>query len=385
VTSLAAREALFAPLHIRELALPNRFVMSPMNRNAAPGGIPGDDIAQFYCRRVTGEAGLLFTGGAGIDHPAAVGVYADRPCNVPTLEAHTVEGWKHVLAAVHGAGGKLGVQLWHQGVMRTPGTGYHPEAPSCRPSGIWGPTGRRTRISPAFVARLAEPTAPLSDAQIVDVVEAYGRSARTAVELGFDVLGIHGSNGYLVDSFLWGETNRRADRWGGNRRERTRFAVEVVKAVRAAAGERTPIFFRFSQWKHHDLDARLAASPAELEEVLGPIADAGVDVFDASQFDFDVPEFPGSEMNLAGWARKLTGRLSMTVGSVGISRGLYDDHKGDPRAHDNLDAVARRFEGGEFDLIALGRSLLQDPGWVRKARLGEPFVPYTDAALRTTV
>jgi len=378
---VAGRSNLFAPLRIRGLSVANRFVMSAMNRNAAPGGTPGDDIAQFYRRRVDGEVALIVTGGIGIDHDAALGVSGDRPCNVPTLQGAARDGWQRVVRLVHERGGRIAAQLWHQGPMRAEGTGYHPEAASCRPSGIWGPVDRRTQIDPAYVARFAVPTHPIGDEEIGAIVAAYARTAATVFELGFDAIELHGSNGYLIDAFLWGETNRRTDRWGGNQRERTRFAVEVVKAVRAAAGESMPIFFRFSQWKHQDLDGRLAETPAELAEVLEPIAAAGVDVFDASEFDFDVPEFPGSELNLAGWAKKITGRLSVTVGSVGINRGLYDDARGAPTAFDNLDAVVRRFDRGEFDLVAVGRSLLQDPAWVRKVRLGLPFEPYSDAVL----
>jgi len=379
---VASRSSLFTPLRIRGLSLSNRFVMSAMNRNAAPGGVPGDDIAQFYRRRVDGEVGLIVTGGIGIDHDAAIGVSADRPCNVPTFAGRARDGWERVVRLVHEHGGKIGAQLWHQGPMRAEGTGYHPAAPSCRPSGIWGPIGRRTEIDPAYVARFARPTKAATDAELAAIIEAYARTARTVVELGFDALELHGSNGYLIDAFLWDETNRRTDRWGGNRHERTRFAVEVVKAVRRAVGPEMPVFFRFSQWKHQDLDARLAATPAELAEILEPIAEAGVDVFDASEFDFDVPEFPGSDRNLAGWAKAITGRPSMTVGSVGISRGLYDAAHGAPTAFDNVDALVRRFEREEFDLVAVGRSLLQDPEWVRKVRLGLPFEAYSDAVLR---
>ena len=383
MTAVSGHDALFQPLSIRGLTVPNRIVMSPVNRNAAPGGVPGEDIARFYRRRVDGETGLIVTGGIGIDHPAALGVAADRPCNVPTLYGPALEGWRRVVESVHEGGGKILPQLWHQGPMRLPGTGYHPDAVSVRPSGIWGPVGRRCHIEPVYVARFAEPIPAPSDADLVAIVDAYARTARNAVELGFDGIAIHASNGYLLDSFLWGETNVRTDRWGGNRRERTRLVVEVIRAVRREAGERLPIFLRFSQWKHQDLDGQLAADAAELEEVLGPIADAGVDVFDASQFTFDAPAFAGDERNLAGWAKKLTGRLSMTVGSVGLSSGLYDpDAAHPPVAVNNLAALVQRFERHEFDLIAVGRSLAHDADWTRKARLGIPFEPYSDASLR---
>ena len=129
-----AAEAFFQPLTIRGLTVANRIVMSPMNRNAAPGGVPGDDIAQYYRRRVDGEVGLVITGGIAVDHLAATGVYADRPCAITELHGtEALAGWRHVVDLAHAGGGKILAQLWHLGVMRTPGTGYHPDVPSARP------------------------------------------------------------------------------------------------------------------------------------------------------------------------------------------------------------------------------------------------------------
>jgi 2,4-dienoyl-CoA reductase-like NADH-dependent reductase (Old Yellow Enzyme family) len=200
--------------------------------------------------------------------------------------------------------------------------------------------------------------------------------------VGFDGIAIHGAHGYLIDTFLWEETNRRTDRWGGNRHARTRFAVEVVKAIRAAIGGELPIVFRFSQWKQQDFKARLAHTPQELEEILGPIADAGVDVFDGSVRYFDRAEFEGSNLNLTGWAKKVTGKLTMTVGGVGINKGMYDSKvDGGADASNNLPLLMERFNRGEFDLVAVGRSLLGDPEWARKARLGQPFSAFNNASL----
>jgi 2,4-dienoyl-CoA reductase-like NADH-dependent reductase (Old Yellow Enzyme family) len=148
-------------------------------------------------------------------------------------------------------------------------------------------------------------------------------------------------------------------------------------------GDTLPIVFRFSQWKQQDFRARLAQTPQELEEVLGPIADAGVDIFDGSVRYFDRAEFEGSPLNLSGWARKLTGKLAIAVGGVGLSKGMYDSNRdGHADASDNLVKLMARFERGEFDLVAVGRSLLQDPHWARKARLGEPFQLFDNASLK---
>ena len=223
-----------------------------------------------------GEAGL---GEADIPH-----LYGDE----------ALAGWRRVVDAVHAAGGRIIPQLWHQGVMREPGTGPHPEAPSMRPSGLWGPTGRQTSIAQDYVARVSAPTVPMTENDIADVIAAYARSAVRARDAGFDGIAIHGAHGYLVDTFFWAETNHRTDRWGGSIADRARFGAEVVRAIRLAVGADMPIFFRFSQWKQQDFRARLATTPAELEQLLTPLAEAGVDVFDGSIRYFNRAEFDGS-------------------------------------------------------------------------------------------
>ena len=367
---------LFRPLTVGRLTLANRIVMAPMTREFSPGGVPGEDVAAYYGRRAEGEAGLIVTEGVGIDHPAAV----DKD-SIPVLYGdRALAGWRRVTDAVHTAGGRIFPQLWHQGVMKEPGVGRNATTPSCRPSGIWGPRGM-TALDDGLIARLCEPTEPMTESEIADVIAGYARSAANAMAAGFDGIAIHGAHGYLPDTFLWGETNRRTDRWGGDHVERTRFVVELVRAVRATIGPDTPILYRFSQWKQQDFKARLADTPQQLGEMLGPIADAGVDIFDASTRYFDTPAFPDSPLNLAGWARKLTGKLAMTVGGVGLDKGMYDTVKVGGQTTLNLEPLVARLEAGEVDLVGVGRSILNDPAWARKVRTGEKLSPFDRASL----
>jgi 2,4-dienoyl-CoA reductase-like NADH-dependent reductase (Old Yellow Enzyme family) len=377
-------QPLFTPLIVRGLTLHNRIVMSPMTRSFSPQGVPGDDVAAYYRRRAEGEVGLILTEGVGIAHPSALGEAGLGEADIPVLHGRTaLAGWKRVVDDVHRAGGLIFPQLWHMGVMKLKGTGPHPDASPMRPSGLWGPIGGMTSLHADYMKRAIAPTRPMSEDDIADVIAAYARSAGHANDAGFDGIAIHGAHGYLIDSFLWDQTNLRTDTWGGDRRARTRFAVEVVKAIRAAVGERMPIVFRFSQWKQQDFRARLAHTPQELEQVLGPIADAGVDIFDGSVRYFDRAEFEGSTLNLSGWAKKLTGKLAIAVGGVGLSKGMYDSNRdGGAEASDNIARLMARFERGEFDLVAVGRSLLQDPQWARKVRLGQPFEPFDNASLK---
>lgn len=380
---------LFEPLQIGPLKLKNRIVMAPMTRNFCPGGVPDEDVAGYYRRRAEGETGLIITEAAGVDHPAALGEGGIGESDLPHLYGErALAGWRRVVEQVHGAGGLIFPQLWHQGPMRRQGTGPNPAVASMRPSGLWGPAGGLTSSPDDYVQSQLITTPPMSERDIEDVIAAYARSAAHARECGFDGIAIHGGHGYLIDTFLWDITNQRTDSWGGGRRERSRFAAEVVRAIRSAVGPDMPILMRFSQWKQQDFKAKLANSPLELEEILAPIADAGVDVFDASVRYFNRAEFPDqpgpdSVLNLAGWAKKITGRLAMTVGGVGLNNGMYDSNKqGGAQASDNLQLLMERFSRGEFDLVGVGRSLLQDPNWAERVRLGEAFEPFSNDALK---
>ncbi len=377
---------LFEPLRIdARMTLKNRIVMAPMTRNRSPDGVPGPEVAAYYRRRAENDVALIVTEGVAVAHPAAVGDAGLAEFAVPEMFGEAaLEGWRHVVDEVHDAGGLIFPQLWHQGVMRRRNSGRHPDAPSMRPSGVWGPSGRYTSSDAAYLADMAEPTQPMTDNDIADVIGAFAESAAAAKSVGFDGIALHGAHGYLFDTFFWAETNRRDDHFGGDIVGRSRFATEVVGAIRNAVGPDLPIMFRFSQWKQQDFDAKVAATPAELERWLGVLVDAGVEILDPSTRKFDTPAFEGSELSLAGWTRKLTGKPTMAVGSIGLEKDLYANMvAGDHISGSNLDKVMAAFERGEFDLVGVGRSLIADPAWAVRARAGEPFKPYTLDALAT--
>lgn len=358
---------LFRRFRFKKLDLPNRIVMAPMTRGQSPGGVPNDRVARYYRRRAEGGVGLIITEGTTIDRLAA----SNNPCVPNFHDKASLAGWANVVAEVHAAGGHIAPQLWHQGLVRPPGTGPHPEAPS------EGPTAPNSH------------SVAMGDAEIADTVTAFAKAAKAAREIGFDAVELHGAHGYLIDQFLWAETNTRSDRYGGDIAQRTRFATEVISAVRSAIGPDFPLIFRFSQWKVHDLQARLAETPEELERLLTPLALAGVDIFHASTRRFWQPEFPGSDLNLAGWTRRLTGKPTISVGSVGLGGAdfaaqLLGTSEGAPTAA--LDDLLQRLRAEEFDLIAVGRALITDPEWPNKVREGrisdlQPFVREQIASL----
>ncbi|MFE5876801.1 12-oxophytodienoate reductase [Rhodococcus sp. NPDC056506] len=366
---------LFQPLRIRSLELSNRIVMSPMTRTYSIEGVPGRDVADYYRRRAEGGTGLIVTEGVAIDHETAV-----DHANVPNLHTPAAQaGWRKVVDDVHAAGGKIVPQLWHVGPLWGAMTQMDPSLKPMRPSGEWGPLGV-TSYSAAYVERAQASTEAMTEQDIQDVIDAYVRSAKHAVELGFDGIAIHGGHGYLLDSFFWEGTNQRNDAWGGDLERRTKFPAAVVAAIRAAIGPDLPIIYRFSQHKQQDFTAKIAETPEELGVILGALVDAGVDVLDASIRRFDVPAFEGSDLSLAGWAKKLTGAVTMAVGSVGIGKSLRDSRiEGVAPVVDNIPQLEERIGSGEFDLIAIGRLHLADPALATTLRAGGPLPAFDRA------
>jgi len=375
----SALEPLFKTITINKLSIKNRLAMAPMTRSFSPDHAPDDAVVNYYRKRAEGGTGLIVTEGVGIDHPAAIGEGSGEGSRIPVLYGdRPLSGWRRVTAAVHDAGGLIFPQLWHQGVFRIEGTGPHPEAPSMRPSGIWGPTGGFSTVTPEYIEKVIAPTRPMTEEEIADVVHAFARSAGNAIDAGFDGIAIHGASGYLIDSFFWAETNRRTDRYGGGMGARATFGVEIVRAIREKVGSDVPILFRFGQWKQQDFMAKIAQTPDELGVLLQALGDAGVDCFDASTLYYSAPAFDGSDLGLAAWAKKLGGKPSMAVGGIGLSETLFKSFEtGGAEVEKNFYDAAERIERGEFDMIALGRALIADPEWPDKIRRGEDTRAYS--------
>lgn len=345
---------LFEPLTLRGLTIPNRIVMAPMTRSFSPGGVPGEDVRDYYQRRGQADVGLIITEGTTIDRGGA----SNDP-RIPNFHADAaLAGWRDVVEAVHQTPGKIAPQIWHVGMMRKPGTGPDPEAVSDSPSGRTH-TGKQVQDEP-------------SESDVADMIAAYGKAAGDAARLGFDSVEIHGAHGYLVDEFFWGVMNTREDKYGGDLVDRAQFAADVIRACRAEMPDDMPLILRWSQWKQQDYSARLAESPKEMEAFLSVFVDAGVDVLHASQrrwWEAEFPEIDGQEgLNLAGWCKKLTGLPSITVGSVGLASDFIGAFRGEDSKTRPIADVIERLERGEFDMVAVGRALLQDPHWAQKIK-----------------
>ena len=367
-TVARAAEVLSRPVSLNGLTVPNRIAMAPMTRMFSPGGVPGEDVVSYYSRRAAAGVGLIVTEGTYVGHESAG--LSDR---VPRFHgAEQLAGWAKVAEAVHAAGGTIVPQLWHIGMVRKEGQAPYPDAPAVGPSGL--------RVVGGEGAGKAR-----TQGDIDDVVAAFAQAAADAERIGFDGVELHGAHGYLIDQFLWSGTNRRTDAYGGDPVARARFAAEIVAAVRAAVSPGFPVLFRYSQWKQDAYDARLARTPQELEAILAPLAAAGVDAFHASTRRYWLPEFEDSDLNLAGWTKKLTGRPAITVGSVGLNGEFLKAFQGEGAELGSLDNLLDRMERDEFDLVAVGRALLQDPQWAAKVLAGrfDELAPYDAASLQT--
>lgn len=363
---MASIDALFNPFKLNTLTLRNRVVMAPMTRSFSPGGVATADVAAYYRRRAENEVGLIISEGTGVARPASL-----NDPDIPRFWGEAeLKAWGRIIEEVHAVGGLMAPQLWHVGAVKSRHANWIPPGPYDSPSGLSSP-GKR----------FGE---PMSDTDVADAISAFARAAADAKALGFDAVELHGAHGYLIDQFFWSGVNERTDRYGGPTiAERSRFAADILRAVRREVGPDYPVIIRISQWKQQDFTARLAETEADLQLWLGTLVDAGADVLHCSQRRFWEPEFEGSDLNFAGWAKKLTGKPTITVGSVGLTGEFVAAFAGESSDPASLDELLRRLDRGDFDLVAVGRALLQDAEWARKIHQGrnDDLKPFTREAL----
>ena len=363
---------LFSTYSLGSMTLANRVVMAPMTRGMSPGNIPNDNVVEYYRQRAEGGVGLIITEGTCVGHKAASGYP-----NVPFIAGEEqLAGWKKVIEAVHAEGGKIAPQLWHVGGIRKPGIMPGGDEPGYSPSGM------------AFPGKVTGHA--MTQIDIDEITESFIQAAADSERIGFDAIELHGAHGYLLDQFFWEGTNQRDDKYGGSLENRVRFACNIVKGIRAKVSSDYPVIFRFSQWKQQDYSARLAETPEALGEFLQHLVDAGVDIFHCSQRRFWEAEFEGSDLNLAGWTKKLTGKPASTVGSVSLNNDFLPEG-GDSAFKDaeisNLDNLVERLDGDEFDLVAVGRALIANPDWSNKVKNGQlsSLTPYDKSMLMKLV
>lgn len=324
-TALALRDIdlVFRPFRHRKLNLPTRLVMVSRPCSLVKTGVPVPEMGRYYTRRAVHELGLILTEPVAVDAPAAASG-EDMPS---FFGGHALRVWKGICRSVHLTGCKIAPVLCHAGML-------NPGAAALGPSGL----------DPVNLKHRGE---SLTRQGINEVAQAFGQAAAYARVLRFDAVAIEGDAACLIEQFLRPETNHRHDEYGGDIVARSRFACEVVHAVRKSVGRLFPVIFR--------LPEHCASTPAELESLVNCLCDAGVDIFACTTGDVHLPAFTGNPLNLAAWVRMLSRRPVIAEGGVGLR-------------HDSLKHLAHSMLAQEFDLVAVGRALMADAEWGRKVR-----------------
>jgi N-ethylmaleimide reductase len=332
---------LFTPIAIGPLALPNRIAMAPLTRSrAAEGNVPTALNALYYAQRAS--AGLI------ISEATQVAPEGQGYISTPGIHsAEQIRGWQCVTGAVHVAGGRIVLQLWHVGRIShqsfQPG-GKLPVAPSAiRPNGQ------------AFTAKGFEPIPTpraLELAEIPGIVAQYAQGARNAMAAGFDGVEVHGANGYLIDQFLRDGANKRTDAYGGGIENRTRFLLEVVDAVTAAVGpERTGLRISPQNGQNDISDSDPQRLFNHVASALSGKGLAFLHVIEGDTGGTPVPHFDYKE-------------IKRRFGGIVIANNGFD--KG--RANEAI-------EEGRADLVAFGKPFISNPDLVTRLYLNAPLAP----------
>jgi N-ethylmaleimide reductase len=334
---------IFSPFNLGPLQLPNRVVMAPMTRNrAGPGNVPGPLNATYYAQRagaalIVSEATQISPQGLG--YPGTPGIHS----------IEQIAGWKGVTDAVHAAGGRMFLQLWHVGRISHPSLqpdGALPVAPS--PIAPAGQAMTLDGMKPFVTPRA------LDTAEIAGVVEDYRHAARNARNAGFDGIELHGANGYLIDQFLRDGSNRRTDRYGGTPQNRARFLIEVIEAVLGEwAAERVGVRLSPTNPFNDMTDSNPAATFAAVVGELDRYGLAYLHVVEPAASD---PLADGEAPDIRFFRNRWRGAL---IGNKG-----YD-----------LARANAVIEAGAADLVSFAILFLANPDLPLRFRRGGPFNP----------
>ena len=330
---------LFQPVRVGDLTLPNRVIMAPLTRNrAGRDGVPGPLNAEYYRQRAS--AGLIIT--EATDITAAARGYPDTP-GIQTRDQ--ILGWRGVTEAVHAAGGRIFLQIWHTGRISHPSLlpgGAQPVAPSAiRPEG----EGVTYEGLQAFV----EPRA-LAPEELPGIVEDFRRAAVNAKAAGFDGVEVHAANGYLLDQFLRDGTNRREDAYGGTLEKRARLLLEVLQATAEVFGAGR-VGVRLSPLNSfNDIrDSDPAAHFQQIVELLSPLGLAYLHVVEG--------DMTGGETAEVDYAA-----LKRAFGGPYFANNGYDRER-----------AAAAIAAGRTDVVAFGQLFLANPDLPERFRLSAPL------------
>jgi N-ethylmaleimide reductase len=334
---------LYSSTTLGSLTLQNRFVMSPMTRNRAPGNIPNDLMVQYYAQRAS--AGLIITEGTspspnGLGYPRIPGIFS----------AEQAAGWKKVTDAVHPKGAKIFVQLMHTGRIGHP-LNLPAGASVLAPSAI--AAAGEIYTDAEGMKPNATPKA-MTDAELKATQAEFVQAAKYAVAAGFDGIELHGANGYLLEQFIRPNSNRRTDSYGGSIENRARFVLEVAEQSIAAIGK-DKVGIRLSPYgvfNDMPLYPEMESDYAYLAEKLNALGLVYVHLVDHSAAG--APVVPDS----------IKATFRKTFKGVLILSGGYDA----ARAESDLAA-------GKGDLIGVGKPFLANPDLVARWKAGAAVNP----------
>lgn len=324
--------SLFQSFAIGTCVLRSRVVMAPMTRCHSPDGIPGAGVAAYHGRRARGGVGLIITEGTYIDHPGAAAL-----ANVPHI---------------HGKARSTAGGAWStRSTKRAAGSPASCCIRAPCANAAWPPDPGVLGFEPSEMRENDVVTVKAMSADDIEAtVDAYARGAVAAQAIGFDGVGIHGAQGYLSDTFFWKRTNLRDDAYGGRLEHRIRFVAEVVIRMRGAVGPSFPIVFRFSQWKRRTTPRASPKLPKSSNASWCPASMCSMRARSASW----EPAFPGSDRTLVAWARVLTARGVIAVGSVGLDRphesSAFRTDENAKASPAGFDAAIKGLADGSFDL-----------------------------------
>lgn len=345
------KELLFQPMIMGDLMLPNRVLMAPLTRarSKQPGDVPWELNATYYAQRAS--AGLIFAEATQVS-PQGKG-YAFTPGIHSEAQ---VAGWRQVTEAVHAAGGRIFLQLWHVGRISRPELqpdGQKPVAPSAIK-----PAGAKTFIdAQSGMVEVLEPRA-LTNEEIPAVVEQFRRGAQNARRAGFDGVEIHGANGYLLDQFIRSKSNQRDDDYGGSIENRLRFPMMVVDAVVEVWGrERTGIRVSPTGTFNDMHDDDPLATYTALARRLNEAGLAYIEVVEDS--------FQGNEVE--GRPEDVIAAIRQNFNGTYIANGNYSAEEAD-----------RRIGAGLCDLVSFGRFFISNPDLPERFRRNAPLNEYDE-------
>ncbi|PLR64179.1 NADH:flavin oxidoreductase [Pseudomonas sp. QC2] len=348
----ALNPRIVTPFDIGALKLKNRMALAPMTRvSASEGGNATPAMARYYERFARGGFGLVITEGIYTDRQYAQG-YLNQP---GITDSEQALAWREVVEAIHRHESAAIAQIMHAGALSQANRFVEQSA---GPSAI-RPKGQQMKFYYGEGAYRV-PQA-MSDEAIADAIDGFAQAAKRAVEVaGFDGVEIHGANGYLLDQFMTDYSNQRADRWGGDVRQRLSLTLEVIAAVKKVVGH-SPVGVRISQGKVNDFEHKWAGGEHDAQAIFGSLADAGVDYIHVTEHQVTQPAFDGHETSLVA----LTRRYAPNV--VLIANGGVQDSQ----------SAEQALQTGA-DIIAVGKAALANPDLVqrlRECRAPEPFDP----------